>query len=220
MWGWDVIVSMKILRVAAGTLLLTWGVAGFAQTDVRCGQVLEAPLKRGAELKIDSVPAGVEIVGTDQEGVRVSCSSDDANVARDVRMRVSGTAERAKVTITGGHLKNGNLRIRVEAPRKMKLGFAMAAGEVKVNEVVGDKEIALTAGTVRISSDHGWEYRDVDVSVGIGSVNAAVYGANKGGFFRAFRKEDASGEYRLHAHVTTGEIDLLGKRAGEGGRQD
>jgi hypothetical protein len=49
--------------------------------------------------------------------------------------------------------------------------------------------------------------------VDIGEVRAPVYGADKGGFFRTFRKQTAVGEYGLHAHVITGEIDLLGTNA-------
>jgi hypothetical protein len=84
---------------------------------------------------------------------------------------------------------------------------------VKVDEIVGDKDIELHAGQIAISSARAWDYRNVNASVGIGQVNAQVYGADKGGFFRVFRKENADGEYRLHAHVTTGQIDLLGKNA-------
>jgi hypothetical protein len=89
----------------------------------------------------------------------------------------------------------------------------MPAGEVKVDEIVGDKDIELHAGQISISSAHKGDYRSVNASVGIGAVNAPVYGANTGGFFRNFRKDNADGEYRLHAHVTTGEIDLLGNNA-------
>ena len=96
----------------------------------------------------------------------------------------------------------------------MNLGVQMPAGEVKVDEIVGDKDIELYAGQITISSAREWDYRNVNASVDIGEVNAQVYGAdNKGGFLRAFRKENADGEYRLHAHVTTGQIDLLGKNA-------
>jgi hypothetical protein len=38
-----------------------------------------------------------------------------------------------------------------------------------------------------------------------------VYGAQKGGFFPGITKETADGEYSLHAHVITGEIELLGR---------
>jgi hypothetical protein len=202
---------MKILNIAAGATLFASHLACFSQSDVRCGQTLDAPLRRGAELTIASLSTDIEIVGTDQEAIHVSCRADDMNIAKDIRLQLSGTPTHAKLTITGDHLKHNNLHIRVEVPSKMGLGFQMSAGAVKVDEIVGNKDIELTAGAITISSAHDWDYKDVNASVGIGAVNAQVYGANKGGFFRVFRKQNVSGEYRLHAHVTTGQIDLLGK---------
>jgi hypothetical protein len=202
---------MKTLGIAAGATLLACNLVGFSQSDVPCGQTLDAPLRPSAMLTIDSRPAGIEIVGTDQEAIHVLCTADDTDSARHIRLRISGTPTHAKLTITGAYLKHGNLQIRVEVPRKMNLGVQMPAGEVKVDEVVGDKDIELYAGQITISSSREWDYRIVNASVGIGQVNARVYDADKGGFFRVFRKENTDGEYRLHAHVTKGQIDLLGK---------
>jgi len=204
---------MKTLGIAAGATLFACNLVGFSQSDVQCGQSLDAPLRPSAMLTIDSRPAGIEIVGTDQEAIHVSCTADDRDSAGHIRLRFSGTPSHAKLTITGAYLKHGNLQIRVEVPRKMNLGVQMPAGEVKVGEIVGDKDIELYAGQITISSAREWDYRNVNASVDIGQVNAQVYGADKGGFFRVFRKENADGEYRLYAHVTTGQIDLLGKNA-------
>jgi len=205
--------NMKTLGIAAGATLFACNLVGFSQSDVPCGQTLDAPLRPSAILTIDSRPAGIEIVGTDQEAIHVSCTADDTDSARQIRLRFSGTPTHAKLTITGAYLKHGNLKIRVEVPRKTNLGIRMPAGDVKVDEVVGDKDIELHAGQISISSAREWDYRNINASVGIGEVNARVFGADKGGFFRVFRKENADGEYRLHAHVTTGQIDLLGKNA-------
>jgi hypothetical protein len=89
----------------------------------------------------------------------------------------------------------------------------LPARQANVEDIVGDKNIELHAGQITISSPHTWNYSKVDVSVGVGQVSAQVYGANKGGFFREFRKQDAAGEYRLHAQVMTGQIELIGKPA-------
>ena len=89
----------------------------------------------------------------------------------------------------------------------------MAAGEVKVEEIAGDKDIDLYAGQISISSARPWDYRSVDLSVDIGEVKAPAYGADRGGFFPSFTKKTVDGEYGLHAHVITGEIDLLGTSA-------
>lgn len=202
---------MKALRIAAGVGLFACNWVCFSQSDVPCGQTLDAPLRSSAVLTIDSRPAGIEIVGTDQEMIHVSCKADDTDSAMHTRLQFSGTPTHAKLTITGAHLKHNNLQIRLEVPRRLNLGIQMPAGQVKVDQIVGDKHIELYAGQITISSPHEWDYKKVDVSVSIGQVNAQAYGANKGGFFRDFRKENTEGEYRLYAHVTTGQIDLLGK---------
>jgi DUF4097 and DUF4098 domain-containing protein YvlB len=205
---------MKILKILSGATLLACHLVSFSQSDVRCGQPLDAPLRRGAELTLSSLPAGIEVVGTEQEAIHVTCVADDMNSAKDIRVQFTGDATRAKLTIRDDHHKHNNLRIRVEVPRKINLSVRVSAGAVKVDEVTGDKDIEVTAGNITISSTREWDYKDVNASVSIGAVNAQAYGADKGGFFPSFRKENASGEYRLHAHVTTGQIDLIGKSAG------
>jgi hypothetical protein len=202
---------MKILCVAAGATLFACNLVGFAQTEVACGQTLDVPLRSRAVLTIDSRPAGLEVVGTDREMMHVSCTSDDGDAAPLIRLHFSGSPTDAQLRITSTSAKHANLQVRIEVPRKISLGVKMGAGEVKVEEVTGDKDIDIYAGQISISSTQAWNYRSVDASVVIGAVNAPAYGANKGGFFRSVKREAKDGEYRLHAHVMTGEIDLNGK---------
>ena len=202
---------MKSLSTASGVALLACSLAGFAQTETACDQTLDVRLRSRAVLAIDSPPAGLDIVGTDREGIHLTCTADDIENARDIRIRFSGNQDDGKLTITGGSLKHENLQVRIEVPRKTSLRVQMPAGQVKVEEIAGDKDIDLYAGRIAISSTRPWDYRRVDVSVSIGAVKAPVYGAEKGGFFRGITKETAGGEYSLHAHVITGEIDLLGR---------
>jgi hypothetical protein len=204
---------MKTLCAAAGAALLACNLVGFAQTGTPCDQALDAPLRSRAVLTIDSRPAGLEIVGTDQDAIHLSCTTGDVENARQIRIRFSGSQDDGKLTISGGSLKNGNLQVRIEVPRKTSLRIDMPAGQVKVEEIVGDKDIDLYAGQITISSARPWDYRIVNLSVDIGAVKAPLYGADKGGFFRTFRKQTAIGEYGLHAHVITGEIDLLDTNA-------
>ena len=204
---------MKTLGAATGAALLVCSLSGIAQTETACGQTLDAPLRSRAVLTIDSRPAGLEIVGTDQQAIRLSCTIHDAESAGDVRIRLSGNQDDGKLTITGGALKNGNVQVYIEVPRKTSLKVQMAAGEVKVEEIAGDKDIDLHAGRISISSARPWDYRSVNLSVDIGEVKASAYGADHGGFFPSFTKKNANGEYGLHAHVITGEIDLLGTNA-------
>ncbi|HET6216454.1 MAG TPA: hypothetical protein VFE27_05500 [Acidobacteriaceae bacterium] len=202
---------MRTLSAVAGAALLAWNLAGLARAETPCGQTLDAPLRPRAVLTIHSRPAGLEIVGTDQAAIHISCTSGDEGDAQRIRIRSQGNQDDETLTIAGDSLEGGNLRVRIEVPRKTSLRVEMSAGEVKVEEVTGDKDINLYAGQITISSTRSWDYRKVDVSVSIGAVNAPVYGAQKGGFFRGITKETANGEYSLYAHVITGQIDLLGR---------
>ncbi len=199
---------MRLLYAVAAAGLLFYCVAGFAETVGDCDHAIEAPLRSRAALVIDSRPAGVEIVGTDAEVIRVSCTVNHEVNPQDIELRVSGTPSYGRLTVTGaGAVHNENLEIRIEVPRKMNLRLHMGAGQVKVDGVAGDKDIDLYAGQIVISTSSG-SYKSVDASVDIGEVNASAWGVEKGGFFRSFTKTTAEGEYRLRAHVLTGQIDL------------
>ena len=150
-------------------------------------------------------------MGTDQAAIHVSCTSGSEGDAERIRIRLQGNQDDETLTIVGDLREGNNVRVRIEVPRKTSLRVEMSAGEVKVEEIAGDKDIDLYAGRIAISSTRPWDYRSVDVSVSVGSVKAPVYGAEKGGFFRSITKETAAGEYSLHAHVIAGEIALLGK---------
>ena len=196
---------MKLLCAAAGAALLACTITAVGETWGRCGDTLDAPLRSHESLTIDSRPAGIEVVGTDKDAIHVTCTSDDSEVAEHVKLRLVGD----KLTVGGTSVQHGNLQIRVEVPRKTNLRVIMPAGQVKVEDVAGDKDIELYAGQIIISSSHEWDYRRVEASVDIGAVHATAYGVDKGGFFRSFTKKSPDGEYRLWAHVITGEIDLV-----------
>jgi hypothetical protein len=202
---------MRTLSAVVGVAVLAWNLAGLARAEIPCGQTLNAPLRPRTVLRVHSRPAGLEIVGTDQAEIRVSCTSGDEGDAQRIRIRFQGNQDDETLTIAGDSLIGNSVRVRIEVPRKTSLRIEMPAGEVKVEEIAGDKDIDLYAGRIAISSTRPWDYRSVDVSVSIGAVNAPVYGAHKGGFFRGLTKETADGEYSLRAHVITGEIYLQGR---------
>lgn len=203
---------MRSICCVAGVALFACNIAGFAETNVPCNQTLTRPLPPRAVLIIDSKPAGLEIVGTDQDAIHVSCTAGSDKAAQAAAFYFSPTANGGKLSIRGVHFEHGdnNLQVKIEVPRRTSLSVRMFAGQVTVEEVKGDKDIDVGAGQITISTIHPGDYRSVDVSVSIGEVQARAYGSDKGGFFRRFRRTNASGDYRLQAHVTTGQIDLNG----------
>lgn len=210
---------MKILHAAAGAALLACTITGFAQTEVACGQMLQASMRSDTALTIDSRPSGLTIVGTDQQTIRVTCTANHPAEMQGVRLRFSGSGNRTELTIKGGETHHGGVEVRIEIPHRTSVQVKMGAGQVTIRNLEGNKDISLYAGQVTISASHGWDaYRNVDASVNIGEVNAQAFGADKGGFFRRFTRSNANGEFRLYAHVMTGQIDLVG--AGPGAAAD
>ena len=203
--GWN----MRLVCAGAAAALAVACAAGWADTVGDCGHPIEAPLRSRSDLVIESRPAGITVVGTDAETIRVSCTVQHDADPLDYELRFSGTPGYGRLAIAGsGPVHNENLEIRIEVPRKTNLRIHTGAGEVKVEAVTGDKDIDLYAGQIMIDSPSDAAYKNVDASVMIGEVNASAYGVDKGGFFRCFTRTMAEGEYRLRAHVMTGEIDL------------
>jgi hypothetical protein len=201
---------MRSLCFATGAALLACAATGLAQTEVACGSSLDAPLRSRASLTIESRPAGLEIVGTDRDTIHVTCTDDNGEDAEIVHVRFEGAGDTGRLTVTGGAMHTNNLKIRIEVPHRTGVRVRMSAGQVTMDEVAGDKDIELGAGQIVMRGLHTRDYRQVDAFVDIGQVSAPAYGADKGGFFRSVTKKMPDGEYVLHAHVLTGQIDLEG----------
>jgi hypothetical protein len=180
--------------------------AGFAQSSGTCAAAFSAPLRAGSALTIESRSGEVDVVGSDQQGLRVTCTLDDADRARDVHVEFEQTGDFAKLRLRGG--PTNNVRIRIELPRRTDLKLRVPAGEVRIDQVSGDKDISLSAGEITVSHVNGAEYRTVQASVGVGAVNATEFGVGKGGFFRSFSRDTAGGLYRLRAHLISGNVQL------------
>ena len=198
---------MKYICAGAAAALFVCCAGGWAETVGDCNHPIEAGLRTRAALVIEASPSEVDIVGTDAETIRVSCTVNDSGAAQDVELRYDGTPGYGRVNVTSP-MHDKNLHIRIEVPRKTNLRFHMGAGELRVNGVTGDKDVDLYAGQITIASPSDGAYRSVEASVDIGEVNASAFGVDKGGFFRTFRRTASDGEYRLRVHVMTGEIDL------------
>lgn len=215
---------MRFVGAVAGAALFTCNLVGFAETKIPCGETLSASLQSRATLLIDSQPAGLHIVGTDQDAIHVSCTAGNEENAQHVHLHFKSSSDGGRLSIEGTHLRQGDnsLEVKIEIPRRTNLSVRMFAGEVRVEEVKGNKDIDLGAGQITISSIHDEDYRSVHASVSIGEVQARAFGADKGGFFRTFTRKNLKGDYRLNAHVTTGEIDLLGnaEHVGEQAKPD
>ena len=204
--GKNVVSWMRML--AAGVLALTIAGAGvgFAQTSGTCADPFQVPLKSGGSISIASRPTSLQITGSDQEFLRVTCVLDNGADARSVSLHVAGDEHFASLRVRGG--PSNNVQIKIEVPRNANLKIQMPAGEIKIGQVTGDKIVDLHAGDIHISDVKASEYRWASGSVTIGDLRAAAFEVRKRGFFRSFSQENRGGHYRLRVSVGTGAITL------------
>ena len=136
---------MRVVCAIAGAALLACNLTGFAETKDPCRQSLDVPLSSRTLLSIQSRPAGLKIVGTDKDKLHVSCTAGNLDDADAVQLRFSPSSDGGRLAIEGTHFHHGNnnLEVKIEVPRRTNLRIRMPAGEVRIEEIKGDKDIDI-----------------------------------------------------------------------------
>jgi hypothetical protein len=161
---------------------------------------VETKFASAGRIRMQFCSSGIDIVGKIDAKLRVSF--DPRNDVK-VRMHVSG--DRAVLQLTG--CPHNNFRATVEVPKSSNLYVRMFAGELNVRDVTGDKDVVLHFGELNMDVGKAEEYAHVDASVNSGELDASPFNISKGGLFRSFA-QSGSGQYRVHAHVGAGQLEL------------
>jgi hypothetical protein len=152
------------------------------------------------------VPSGeILIVGTDDNKITVDFAGKNADKIQDVKGRLSVANHVAELHLSGG--PKNELQIIIHVPKNSDLTARIFAGEVSVQDVIGNKDFELHAGQLTIALDKPDDYGHVDMSVNAGDLDAEMFGDSKGGLFRSISRE-TPGKYHLHAHVGTGQLSV------------
>jgi hypothetical protein len=137
------------------------------------------------------------IVGTDDQKITIDLAGRNADKVQDVKGRLSVDKHLAQLNLTGG--PRNELEIIIHIPRNSDLTARISAGEVNVEDVVGNKDLELHAGELNIDIGKAEDY---------GQVDAEAFGPDtKAGFFSTISRE-GSGKYSLPAHVGTGQLSV------------
>jgi hypothetical protein len=171
--------------------------ADVSAMDFPAGGVVRMKLHAGA----------MEVVGTPQERIAVTWSSESPLKAGDVKVRMLNTdATEAFVEVDG---PENRIRYRVEVPARSNVVIRMTAGDLDVRAVRGDIDAELGAGSMELRLADARAYGDVRASVTVGSLDALPWNVSRGGLLRSF-DQNATGDYRLRASVTAGQLTIRG----------
>ena len=156
-------------------------------------------------LKLHLRSGEILILGADDNKITVDLAGRNADKIQDVKGRLSVSNNVAELHLSGG--PRNELQIIIHVPRNSDLTARIFAGDVSVQDVVGNKDVELHAGQLTIALDKPADYGHVDMSVNAGQVDAEIFGNSKGGLFRTISLE-GGGKFRLHAHVGTGQLSI------------
>lgn len=166
---------------------------------------VEAKFPSGGRIRMDLCSGAIDLVGRDEDVIRVSYHSDRGDWHDNVKIRIQSAADRADLKITD--CPHNNFKVSIEVPKSSGLYIRMFAGQLDVHDITGDKNVELSFGQLDMDIGRPDDIAHLDGSVNSGQVDAPSFDISKGGLFRSFDR-NGPGKYRVHAHVGAGQIDL------------
>lgn len=162
---------------------------------------VQAKFASGGQIRMDLCSSGVQLVGSNNDAVRVSYHPED----HDVKVRLQIFGDQADLRVSG--CPSNNFKITIEVPKSSDLYVRMFAGDLEISGISGDKDVQLRAGELRMEIGPPADCALVSASVTSGSLTAAAFDVAKGGLFRSFERT-GPGKYRVRVHVGTGDLQL------------
>jgi hypothetical protein len=190
--------TMRTTVAAAAVALLVLAPA------TASAQTIERPFVSGGTVELDLSAGDYDIVASPDNRIRVTLTGrgrDNAKAYVDVVVKGSRA-----IIETDGPMNEG-LDVRIELPRVTNFILKMSAGDLKISEIEGSKDVSLRAGDVSIAVGSPLQYRHARASIRIGDLNAEPFNVRKEGFFRSFEWH-GHGQYDLRAHLTVGDLKL------------
>lgn len=159
----------------------------------------------GGTIRLHLEAGGYTVTPVDSENIVVTCRAHTDEQLKRVKVEIKPTTQSADIYVS--RTPHNNFQATIEVPRRSNLWARLSAGELRVEDLEGDKNLAVVAGRLEVDVPNPELYGHRDASVTTGSIESSAFNVSKGGLFRSFEQE-GSGKYRLHAHVMAGEIDL------------
>jgi hypothetical protein len=197
-------------RIAVVSVLLLSPISSYPQNNVEVENDLAhhgfyVDFTPRGQLDLRIRPAEVHIIGSDEDRIVVRVAGKQGLDSKDVQARFEKHGNSGVLEITGG--PRNDVTITVQVPKESNLVVRVFAGDVEIRDVVGDKDVELNFGALRIGVGDATGYSSVKASVSSGEIDAKPFGESRGGLFRSLEKS-GNGKYKLKAYVGAGRLSL------------
>ncbi len=171
---------MRLLASVLLTALLA--PLGLAQTKLEVKDLRDHPFNTefpsGGRLRMHLRSGDFRIVGRDDDTISVHFDGKNADSAQDLTVRLKRADNNADLRVFGG--PKNELQVTIEVPKSTDLYVRMRGGDLDVNNIVGNKDVELTAGDLTIDAGKPDNYAHVDASVRFGDVRSGLFGPARG----------------------------------------
>jgi DUF4097 and DUF4098 domain-containing protein YvlB len=164
---------------------------------------LDTNFQSGGKIRMQLAGGDYKIEPSPDNKIHINWHMKETNKLKDVRVTADVRDKDAVIRTSGPH----NVSFVIQVPSRSGLYVRLMAGDLKIKDISGDKDIESHAGDVEIDVVDPESYRNVDASVNFGDLDASAFHVSKGGIARSF-KSTGHGEYLLHAHVGAGDLRL------------
>jgi hypothetical protein len=172
-----------------------------AQAPQTAAAVTEKPFAAGGRIEMQLGGGSYTIRPAPDSVVRVTLNGD----AGTTRVDLSTTDTRADVRVQDTPRKN--FEATIDVPQTADLVIRLAAGNLKVGAIDGNKDVESNAGNVDIVTGDSKDYASVDASVQAGDINADAFGESRSGLFSKLTWS-GKGKYALRARLIAGNLTL------------
>jgi hypothetical protein len=197
-------------RIAVLFVVLIFAISSYPQNNVTVEDDLahhafyvDFASRGQLDLRIRS--AEIHIIGSEEDRIVVRVGGRQGRDSKDVEARFEKHGKSGVLQITGG--PRNDISITVQVPKETNLVVRVFAGDVEVRDIVGDKDVELNFGALRIDVGDVAGYSTVKASVSSGEIDAKPFGESRGGLFRSLEKS-GNGKYKLRASVGAGRLTL------------
>ena len=197
-------------RIAVVSVLLLSPISSYPQNNVEVENglghhVFYVDFAPRWQIDLRIRPAEIHVIGSDEDRIVVRVAGKQGLDSKDVQARFEKHGNSGVLEINGG--PRNDVTITVQVPKESNLVVRVFAGDVEIRDVVGDKDVELNFGSLRIGLGDAIDYSSVKASVSSGEIDAKPFGKSRGGIFRSVEKS-GNGRYKLRAYVGAGRLSL------------
>ena len=155
------------MRVAVATAILGAALVVSLSSQTagsRPSDSLEQPFAPNGKIRMDLSAAEYVVTGGTENRIRIDWSVRNADLLPRVHARADVRGADARI-VTDGPSNNSGLRFAIQVPERSDLYIRLTAGDIRIEDVRGNKDVELHAGDLRIDVGRAEDYHHVDASL-------------------------------------------------------